>query len=260
MRDTCTTWSWSTSAAPRCPRCSPKRRAGGGLSLPEVYRIIHAALQRRRLRSQPRHGAPGHQAGEHHHDRRRRTDPHRLRYREDDRVDSLTSPGTVVGSAHYMSPEQAQGQDCDVRSDLYSLGVVLFECLCGSRTFRRRHDRDRVDQAHLRAGPLDPRSAPEPSARGRARAHPRARQIASGPLRDGSHLRRGARGGSHSEQVQPGRHGGSGGRSGVDGTSADDACTACAARGAGADATDACAARDAGIDLSRTARGRRYGA
>lgn len=48
---------------------------------------------------------------------------------------SLTSPGTVVGSAHYMSPEQAQGYECDIRSDLYSLGIVLFEALSGAVPF-----------------------------------------------------------------------------------------------------------------------------
>jgi serine/threonine-protein kinase len=50
-------------------------------------------------------------------------------------ADELTQAGSVMGTAAYFSPEQAQGFPVDARSDLYSLGVVLFETLCGRPPF-----------------------------------------------------------------------------------------------------------------------------
>jgi serine/threonine-protein kinase len=47
----------------------------------------------------------------------------------------LTRTGMVVGTAQYLSPEQAQGMEVTAASDVYSLGVVAFECLAGARPF-----------------------------------------------------------------------------------------------------------------------------
>src|ERR1051326_1662388 len=48
-----------------------------------------------------------------------------------------TSPGAVLGTAAYMSPEQVMAGEVDGRSDIFSLGLVLHECLTGQQTFRR---------------------------------------------------------------------------------------------------------------------------
>ena len=50
-------------------------------------------------------------------------------------VTMLTGDGDIVGTLGYMSPEQVQGRPVDARSDLFSLGSVLFECLTGTRAF-----------------------------------------------------------------------------------------------------------------------------
>src|SRR3989304_4427855 len=52
----------------------------------------------------------------------------------------LTKEGSTVGTAGYMSPEQVQGQETDHRSDIFSLGVLLYEMIAGRSPFTGTHE------------------------------------------------------------------------------------------------------------------------
>jgi serine/threonine-protein kinase len=68
---------------------------------------------------------------------------------------SHTRPGFVLGSLHYMSPEQVRGERVDPRSDLYSTGVTLYEIVTGRRPFDGKTEYE-VMTGHLREEPKRP--------------------------------------------------------------------------------------------------------
>src|SRR5262249_45257410 len=51
-------------------------------------------------------------------------------------LEPKTEDGAVMGTAAYMSPEQAEGKPIDTRSDIFSFGAVGYEMICGQRAFR----------------------------------------------------------------------------------------------------------------------------
>jgi serine/threonine protein kinase len=74
---------------------------------------------------------------------------------------SITSPGIVCGTPEYMSPEQGRGDALDARSDLYAVGVILFQLLTGHLPFEAESP-TQVVLMHLSSPPPDPRKvAPE---------------------------------------------------------------------------------------------------
>ena len=54
-----------------------------------------------------------------------------------DTVPRITAPAVVLGTLAYMSPEQLEGREADPRSDIFALGLVLYEMLCGRHPFER---------------------------------------------------------------------------------------------------------------------------
>ena len=108
-------------------------------------------------------------------------------------MDSMTLTGTVLGTAGYLSPEQAQGERATPASDLYALAIVAYELLSGQRPVRERLSDRGGGRPRERAGAVDRGALREPAARARPRLPARPRQgSAAAAIQLGARARRGA--------------------------------------------------------------------
>ena len=144
----------------------------GPLPLGRVVDVLRQTLAAPRGGARARHRPPRFEARQHRPRApavgARLRQGRRLRAREDPprgraatSAGALTRPGLVCGTPEYMSPEQSRGDPLDGRSDLYSVGVVLFELLTGRVPFIA-DTATKTLLMHLTEPPADPRDvAPE---------------------------------------------------------------------------------------------------
>lgn len=77
-------------------------------------------------------------------------------------IKSGTSPGLIIGTANYMSPEQAKGEAIDARTDIFSFGAVLYEMLAGRLPFEGKSPMEIIGAViHKEPRPLDKNTPPE---------------------------------------------------------------------------------------------------
>ena len=119
-------------------------------------------------------------------------------------VSEITQAGSVMGTPHYLSPEQAQGMDVTPVSDLYSVGVILYEALTGTGPVRsglRRRDRDETGFPNSAATQLD---RPEDLAGPRRGRDARAGEGPGSALPERRRFHRGARRGDEGARARRG--------------------------------------------------------
>src|SRR5205085_214888 len=85
-----------------------------------------------------------------------RTFVERFRREASNAQEALTQTGAVMGTATYFSPEQAQGRPIDFRSDVYAMGIVLYEMVVGRPPFYNENP-VAVAYQHARERPIPPR-------------------------------------------------------------------------------------------------------
>ena len=111
----------------------------------------------------------------------------------------MTETGSIMGTAQYLSPEQAQGQPVSPRSDLYSIGVMLYELLTGRVPFDAESPVT-IALKHVTETPAPPSQRQPGGAAGAGRrGHARAGEGPGAPVRRRRRLHRGAPGGARAQ-------------------------------------------------------------